>query len=165
MAAPGNTPGDRVRFEELPPLSNEPPNGVSSSGNSPREEALIEEDGDYFFDDEERLPFECKKVLGNGWSAVVEKVQHTGTKGIFAKKVIKFPNGRLRLQAEDRYCNEVDIIRSLKSHRRIIRLFATYTTKRKGCLLLQPTADEGELQEYLESYAEAAINPYHRTRR
>jgi serine/threonine protein kinase len=158
MAPPGNTssPGEHVRFELPPSLTNEPPGEELSSGNSLDDEILIEEDGDYFFDDEERLPFEYKKVLGKGLSAVVEKVQHTGTKEIFAKKAIRFPRGRKRVQAEDHYRNEVDIIRSLKSHRHVIQLFATYTTNREGCLLLQPATNEGNLEDYLENYSDAA---------
>ncbi|KAF1832455.1 kinase-like protein, partial [Decorospora gaudefroyi] len=97
--------------------------------------------------------------LGKGYSAVVEKVQHERTKKIFARKVLKFPRGRHRVQSEDRYHNEVDIIRSLRTHRHIVQLFATYTSKREGCLLLQPAADEGNLQEYLDSYADAAEQP------
>ena len=49
------------------------------------------QDGDYVIDDESSLPFECKKVLGKGWSAVVEKVECLRSKEIFANKVITFP--------------------------------------------------------------------------
>lgn len=127
----------------------------SSSSDSSCEKILIEEDGDYVICNEEQLPLKPKKVLGRGYSAVVDKVQHRRTKEIFARKTVKIPRGKLKVHAEDRYQNEVDIIRSLKSHHHVIRLFATYTTKRKGCLLLQPAADEGDLQDYLDNYADA----------
>lgn len=83
---------------------------------------------------------------------MVQKVQHRRTKEIYARKTIKIPRGRRGRNAEERFQNEVAIIRALESHRHIIHLFATYKTKREGCLLLQPVADAGNLQEYLESY-------------
>jgi len=120
----------------------------------------VEKGGNYAIDDEERLPFECKKVLGNGWSAVVEKVEHRKTKETFAKKVIKFPRGKTksREQAVERYHNEVAIIRSLNPHFHVVELFATYTTPRSGGLLLRPAADHGDLQQYLDRYADAIDN-------
>jgi len=120
-------------------------------------EIVVEKDGDYVIDDEERLPFECKKVLGNGWSAVVEKVEHRKTKEAFAKKVIKFPRAKTksREQAEERYYNEAAIIRTLNPHHHVVELFATYTTPRSGGLLLRPAADQGDLQQYLDNYADA----------
>jgi hypothetical protein len=84
-APSGSTSADHVRFEGPPSLPREPSGRELSSGNPPGEEVLSGEEGGYFFDDEEQLPFECKEVLGNGYSAVVEKVQHLGTKEIFAK--------------------------------------------------------------------------------
>ncbi|KAI4945167.1 hypothetical protein J4E91_008144 [Alternaria rosae] len=56
------------------------------------DKVIIEQDGDYKIEDEKYLPFECKEVLGNGWSAVVQKVEHRQTKELFAKKVINFPH-------------------------------------------------------------------------
>jgi serine/threonine protein kinase len=169
MAPPGSTSGDRVRFDkpllkDLPNgktptttlLFNESVDGIASGCKSPSDEILIAENGDYFFDDEPRLPFVCEKVLGKGHNAYVEKVQHTGTKEIFARKVITFRRGRFRARAQEDYGNEVDIIRNLQTHRHIIQLFAAYTTKPEGCLLLQPAADEGNLEDYLENYTDAA---------
>lgn len=117
----------------------------------------IEKDGDYTVVDEERLPLECKKVLGDGLSAVVEKVEHKKTKEIFAKKVIKFPHGKnkRREQVKEQYHNEAAIIRTLNPHYHVIELFATYTTPRSGVLLLRPVADQGDLQQYLDKYADA----------
>jgi serine/threonine protein kinase len=146
-ALPANQPLTRGDDE----LTGEHPSSEESG-----EEIEIEEHCDYVIDGEKRLPFKSKKILGNGYSAVVEKVQHRRTKEIFARKVIKFPYGRHKLGAEDRFQNEVDIIRALSSHHHIIKLFATYRTTRQGCLLLQPAADEGNLEDYLESYSDVA---------
>jgi serine/threonine protein kinase len=122
------------------------------------DDITIEQDGHYNIDNEKRLPFDYKEVLGNGYSAVVQRVQHKKTKEMFAKKVIKFPNSRkAREEYEERYYNEAAIIRSLRTHSHVIRLFATYmthTTPRSGGLLLQPAADEGDLQDYLDGYAD-----------
>ena len=118
-------------------------------------EVVIEQDGDYKIEDEKYLPFECKEVLGKGYSAVVQRVEHRQTKQLFAKKVIDFPRkGKSREEAEERYYNEVAIIRSLKTHTHVIRLFATFTTSRSGGLLLQPAADEGDLHNYLDRFAD-----------
>jgi serine/threonine protein kinase len=120
------------------------------------------QDGDYVINDKRSLPFACKEVLGRGWSAVVEKVECLSSKEIYANKVITFPRkGKDREQAEERYRNEVAIIRSLKSHRHIVELFATYTTvatPRSGGLLLRPAADQGDLQYFLDQYSDAAEN-------
>ncbi|CAN9451766.1 unnamed protein product [Alternaria alternata] len=125
------------------------------------------QDGDYVINDERSLPFKCKKVLGKGWSAVVEKVECLRSKEIYANKVITFPRrGKDRERAEERYRNEVAIIRSLKSHRHIVELFATYTivtTPRSGGLLLRPAADQGDLQYFLDQYSDAAENLATRT--
>ncbi|CAN9451130.1 unnamed protein product [Alternaria alternata] len=117
----------------------------------------IEKGGDYIIEDEKRLPFIYRKVLGNGLSAVVEKVQHTITKEVFAKKVIKLPRlkSKGRESAEEHYQNEVAIIRGLSQHSHIIELFATYMTPRSGVLLLRPAAEEGDLQQYLDRYTDA----------
>jgi serine/threonine protein kinase len=125
----------------------------------------IEQDRHYKIENEKCLPFEYKSVLGNGWSAVVEEVEHKRTKERFAKKVIKFPRnkGKVREQAEERYYNEAAIIRSLKTHSHVIRLFATYTTPRSGALILQPAADEGDLQDYLDRYADLVEQPVERS--
>jgi serine/threonine protein kinase len=142
--------------EDAVTIARERPVSGSLNDNKLNDDISIEQDGDYNIENEERLPFEYKKVLGNGWSAVVEKVEHKQTKELFAKKVIKFPRnkGKARREAEDRYYNEAAIIRSLRTHSHVIRLFATYTTPRSGGLLLQPAADEGDLQDYLDRYAD-----------
>lgn len=134
--------------------------GESTSGRSScegsEEEIEIERDCDYVIDGEKQLPFRSRKILGNGYSAVVEKVQHRRTKETFARKIITIPRGRHKAEAEDRFQNEVDIIRALKSHHHITELFATYRTTRQGCLLLQPAADGGNLEDYLEHLSDVA---------
>jgi serine/threonine protein kinase len=132
-------------------------NMALSSEKLSREPYLIEKDGDYVVDDENRLPFEHKKALGSGYSAVVDKVEDTRSNMVFARKVVKFRHGRFRKRTEELYRDEVDIIRRLKTHHHVIRLFATYKTKEGGSLLLQPVADEGNLEEYLGKYSEATV--------
>ncbi|KAI4931250.1 hypothetical protein J4E85_003840 [Alternaria conjuncta] len=117
----------------------------------------VEKNGDYSIDNEECLPFEYKAVLGKGGSAFVQKVQHKTTRAVFANKVVAFPREKAkgRDQAKGRYYNELAIIRSLKAHRHMIELFATYRTPRSGALILRPAADQGDLQQYLDNYADA----------
>jgi len=118
---------------------------------------VVEKNGDYSIDNEECLPFEYKAVLGKGGSAFVQKVQHKTTRAVFANKVFAFPREKAkgRDQAVGRYYNELAIIRSLKAHRHMIELFATYRTPRSGALILCPAADQGDLQQYLDNYADA----------
>jgi len=124
------------------------------------DEVVIEQDGDYKIEDEKYLPIECQKVLGFGHSGVVQRVEHKQTKELFAKKVIKFPRkGKGREQAEERYHNEAAIIRSLRTHTHVIRLFASFTTPGSGGLLLQPAADEGDLHDYLDRFADLVEKP------
>lgn len=89
----------------------------------------IEAGRDYIFDEEARLPFTCKDVLGSGYSAVVQKVQNRSTKEMFARKTIKIPRERKGRDAEgsdveEHFHNEVAIIRALESHRHIVHLSA-----------------------------------------
>jgi serine/threonine protein kinase len=132
----------------------------SLESSSLSDDIEFEKDGDYIIDNENLLPFECKKVLGNGWSSVVEKVEDRRTKETFANKVIKFPRGKTksREQAKERYYNEIAIIRNLNPHFHVVELFATYMTPRLGGLLLRPAADEGDLQQYLDNYVDAVEN-------
>lgn len=81
------------------------------------------------------------------------------TRAVFARKVIEFRRGRHKKQVEERFNNEVEIIRNLKTHRHVIRLFTTYITSRCGGLLLQPAADGGDLSHYLESFAHGVEKP------
>jgi len=151
--------------EDAVTIARERPVFGSLNDKTSSDNISIEQDGDYNIESEERLPFEYKKVLGNGWSAVVEKVEHKQTKELFAKKVIKLPRNKSKAgeEVEERYYNEVAIIRRLRTHVHVIRLFATYTTPRSGVLLLQPAADEGDLQDYLDRYADLVEQPVKRS--
>jgi serine/threonine protein kinase len=116
------------------------------------EHLLIEEGQDYILEENTRLPFTIEMTLGGGHSAIVEKVRDIRTGRTFAKKTIRFTHSRLRAQKEEQFYNEVNIIRSLKKHRHIIWVFATYVAKREFGLILQPAADEGALDQYLGNY-------------
>lgn len=114
----------------------------------------IEEGGNYILEDPTQLPLTHIKILGQGYSAIVEKVKDTKTGRVFAKKMIKFPQARLRAQKEEHFTNEISIIRSLRKHHHIIYIFATYVAKREFGMFLQPAADEGSLEDYLDVYGE-----------
>lgn len=66
---------------------------------------------------------------------------------------------------QEMFHNELSIIRSLKEHHHIVRVFATYTVKETGALamLLSPVADGGDLDKYLERYSAYRRNPSGRT--
>ncbi|KAH7395135.1 hypothetical protein DE146DRAFT_633488 [Phaeosphaeria sp. MPI-PUGE-AT-0046c] len=72
----------------------------------------------------------------------------------YAHKVIK-PDIRSRHDKKVTFNNEVSVIESLKNHRHVIRIAATYATQNNFGLLLKPEADKnslgGDLSKYWES--------------
>jgi serine/threonine protein kinase len=123
------------------------------------EKLVIEEDSDHIIQDLERLPFVHIKSLGSGLSAFVEEVRYTHTGAVFAKKTITFPGLRDRHAQEEYFNNEVSIMRSLKGHRHIIKLYATWVCKKEFGLVLDPAANGGSLGDYLVNYWEALEKP------
>jgi serine/threonine protein kinase len=119
---------------------------------------LIEEDGDYLFHDKGRLSFEYKKVLGNGWSDVVEKVQHTGTKKYLLRRSSSFP------MADRKFRQKIATVMRLISFAVSKVIAISYSSLRLtqrhekavcSCSRLRMK----ETCEYLYSYADAADQP------
>jgi serine/threonine protein kinase len=123
------------------------------------EKLVIEEDSDHIIQDLERLPFVQIKVLGLGLSASVDEVRYTHTGAVFARKTITFPGLKDREAREEYFNNEVSIMRSLKGHRHIIKLYATWVWKKQFGLILDPAANGGSLDHYLVNYWEALEKP------
>jgi serine/threonine protein kinase len=123
------------------------------------EKLVIEEDSDHIIQDLERLPFVQIKVLGSGQSASVDEVRYTHTGAVFARKTITFPGLRDRHVREEYFNNEVSIMRNLKGHRHIIKLYATWVWKKQFGLILDPAANGGSLDHYLVNYWEALEKP------
>ena len=115
---------------------------------------LIEEGKDYYLEPGCELPYRHRRNLGFGHSGNVEEIEDMYTGAVFARKTIRFYGPRDRAERRRVFENEVKIIRSLDSHRHIIRVFATYATKREVGLILQPVADEGDLHDFLEECRE-----------
>ncbi|KAH7378354.1 kinase-like domain-containing protein [Pyrenochaeta sp. MPI-SDFR-AT-0127] len=114
---------------------------------------LIEEGNDYEDVDEADLPYSHLKNLGHGHSSIVEAVQDKVTKAIYARKTFKIPPSKTKRHEPIKvFRNEVKIIRNLGCHRHIIKVFATYTTTSNIGLILQPVADEGDLEDFLATY-------------
>ncbi|KAJ4297959.1 hypothetical protein N0V90_005858 [Kalmusia sp. IMI 367209] len=115
---------------------------------------VIEKGGDYSLKADDVLPYQHQGVLGYGHNGFVEKVTDVRSGVAFARKTIRIPG---TFGSEDRrriFNNEVKIIRSLESHRHIIRVFATYIDKRDFGLILEPVADSGDLEDFLRQYRE-----------
>jgi serine/threonine protein kinase len=123
------------------------------------QECSIDEDEDYILGDGTELPFQIEKVLGQGSSAIVEKVRDTKTGYVFALKSMNFSRARDKPRAEEKFKREVSVIRCLRGHHHIIRLYATFAAKRRFGLILQPAAEEGNLEQYLGVYWDAVEEP------
>lgn len=107
----------------------------------------------------EQLRHEHGPVLGKGNSAVVVKVQDQKTRQIFARKTI---SRRFRLEKvwkEKDFRREIKVLKLLSGHHHIIRLCAYYVEKKEFCIILQPAADEGSLDEYLGRFLDFADHP------
>lgn len=114
---------------------------------------IIEEGKDYDGVLESQLPYKLLQNLGHGGSGFVEKVQDRLTSHLFARKIIRrLPRKASREEQTAVFRNEVNILRRLGSHRHIISLFASYTTKSDFGLILQPVASDKDLAYYLEEY-------------
>ena len=110
------------------------------------------EDKDYVFEDDVRLPLKLEEVLGRGSSAVVERVRDTNTGRVFALKKFTFARPRARALKEDDFKREAAITRRLAGHHHFIRIYATFVARLKLGLILEPAADEGNLEQYLGAY-------------
>ena len=114
---------------------------------------VIEEGEDHPIVEDSQLPYKLIGNLGHGHSANVEKVVDVNTGSVFARKLFRIcgPHGeRQRI-----FDNEIKIIRRLAPHHHVIRVFATYTTKRELGLILHPVADCGDLETFLQDFREA----------
>jgi serine/threonine protein kinase len=113
----------------------------------------INEGEDHVNIEEAQVPYVCKRDLGQGTSGWVEEVQDALTGGVYARKKMRV----VKYKQKDRpnvFQNELSIIRGLKNHHHMIRVFATYITSRYFGLILEPVASDGDLQAYLSTYRE-----------
>lgn len=124
---------------------------------------VFQEGEAHLVDDVNQLPLVVLRELGNGHSGVVKEVQDENTGLVFAQKTIRIPKTRFKggqavKEKQNIFRNESEIIHRLNKHHHIIRVFATYTTTFHFALLLQPVADEGDLQEFMIRCGERADN-------
>ena len=109
----------------------------------------------YILKDGDELPYKLLKNLGHGGCAIVEEVQDQWTGKVFARKVFKIRGS----QANRKHIfeNEVKIIQRLATHHHIIRVFATYVSKREVGLILSPVASRGALDGFLQDAHEGLL--------
>ncbi|EAT80829.2 hypothetical protein SNOG_11785 [Parastagonospora nodorum SN15] len=108
----------------------------------------VEEGCDLVDIDEAHLPYILQRNLGVGGCCIVEEVKDLTTSRIFAHKLFLFSR-KNRVRLTEAFMNEVKVIRALRQHRHMIRLFATYTSKDRLGLILSPVADGGDLDKFL----------------
>ncbi|KAF2500922.1 kinase-like protein [Lophium mytilinum] len=88
-----------------------------------------------------RLFFDQLKLLGNGASAQVHRVEHKDSKVHFARKRIE-RGGNLKEQRSQlkEFEQELDTLRRLH-HRHLVRCYGSYTDRASFALLIWPIAD------------------------
>ncbi|KAH7378755.1 kinase-like domain-containing protein [Pyrenochaeta sp. MPI-SDFR-AT-0127] len=127
-----------------------------SSPNSSANAPLIhfEEGDDHIIDDDRCLPYRLVGNLGSGHCGIVEKVEDVNTGRVFARKKLWIRGQKAKAETERIFRNETAIIRGLERHHHIIRVFATYVSRHEVGLILQPVADGGDLEHFLDSVLE-----------
>ena len=111
----------------------------------------IDEGGHYEIDDESCLPFRHIKNLGSGGSGIVEKILHTKTNSVYARKTFEVPPGGWD-RVKEIFRREIEITRRLARHRHIVRLVASYSTPLAPTVILEPAADGGTLKDFLARF-------------
>ncbi|KAF2653314.1 kinase-like protein, partial [Lophiostoma macrostomum CBS 122681] len=103
------------------------------------------------------LPFKHVQYIGQGGSAVIEKVAHKSTNDIFALKTFRRYNARQFERAISAFRNEVSITKRLSSHTHMIQIQGTYVCDRQLIMALSPVANGGDLASYLTEALESGI--------
>lgn len=121
---------------------------LAPSGEPP---LLLEEGSNHENVDEAQLPYDTVRDLGIGGYGVVSEVRHRDTGQAYARKacVLRRKNRALQREVFD---NEINVLRTLRKHRHMIHLYASYTTATRLILMLAPVADSGDLESFLEEF-------------
>ncbi|KAF1953622.1 kinase-like protein [Byssothecium circinans] len=109
----------------------------------------------YDFDDAAELPYQFIAHLGNGRTAVIDKIKSNRTNRVYARKIWHLlpHNSRRREREKDAYRREIEIARRLSQHPHIVRVIESYTTRDTFALILEPAADGGDLKTYLALFS------------
>lgn len=113
----------------------------------------IQEGDDLLLEDNVQLPYKLIRTLGHGHSATVGMVEDVNTGSVFARKVFRIWGARD--EGQHIFNSEIKIIRLLAPHHHVIRIYATYVDKREVGLILDPVADSGDLEIFLQDFKEA----------
>jgi serine/threonine protein kinase len=111
----------------------------------------IDEGQHYEIDDKSCLPFQHIENLGSGRSGIVDKIVHTQTNSVYARKTFEVRPGEWS-RVRDDFRREINITRRLARHRHIVRLIATYSTPNGPAVILEPAADGGTLSAFLARF-------------
>jgi len=102
-------------------------------------------------EDESVLPYLYVENLGHGQNAVVDKIKHTKTDLVYARKSIRVSASKFKSATED-FKKEIQIIHRLKQHHHMIRVVSSYNTKNKVVIVMDPAADGGDLKTFLSNF-------------
>ncbi|CAI6332918.1 unnamed protein product [Periconia digitata] len=120
--------------------------------SSPRT-LVIEEGRDYVVERRDVIPLDAIKRLGDGHSGYVEQVKDTSTGTIYARKTIRIYHSGQDHRAKQLkvFKNEVNILRILAQNHHFVRVVTTFVEKRQLSLVIEPVADEGDLNAFLNA--------------
>jgi serine/threonine protein kinase len=114
---------------------------------------IIEEGSTHVFDNDQRPPYEHIEILGHGRGGTVDAVLDIHTRTVFARKTILLHGGKPQQEEQRKaFMNEISIIRGLGTHHHVIRVFATYYAEPRLCLILQPVADDRDLDSFIHNF-------------
>jgi hypothetical protein len=106
------------------------------------------------------VPYEHVRILGSGAYGVVEMVRDTNTSSVYARKSFRNIPVRKIEDAKRELRNEVRIMRRLAAHHHIARVHASYTKGRELAIIIDPVADGGDLETFLQSYRDQGFQPF-----
>ncbi|KAF2814573.1 kinase-like protein, partial [Mytilinidion resinicola] len=102
---------------------------------------LEESTGRHRYIEDGQLFFDQLKLLGNGASAQVHRVEHKDSKVHFARKSIERGGSLKKQQSQlQEFEQELNTLRKLH-HRHLVRCYGSYTDKTSFALLIWPIAD------------------------
>ncbi|KAH7071545.1 kinase-like domain-containing protein [Paraphoma chrysanthemicola] len=110
---------------------------------------------DYVIQERSELPFQYLAHLGHGLSASVDKVRDVNTGAVYACKTFHVYTSRRHQITWNTIENELKILWRLREHHHILRVVATFRSRREVGIILQPVADQGDLEDFLAVYWES----------
>ncbi|KAL7907155.1 kinase-like domain-containing protein [Trichoderma velutinum] len=99
----------------------------------------------------ELIPYRHIDNLGLGASAIVDRVEHTATAKVYARKQYRIKLSQDSDYVKWQFLNEVQIMKRVSGHHHMIRYVASYICGRELSFIFEPVADSGSLATLLQN--------------